>query len=91
MWLITYVADETIVNYIKIIVLYRDMQLEINKETSTKIAEVSDILGIKKAELVERAILIYLDNLSKYLDLKKELSEWDTLSEEAWDNFEKKL
>ena len=67
------------------------MQLEIPKETSEKVVEASKLLGIEKRELIERAILIYLDNLSKYLDLKKEMSEWDVLSDEALAHFEKSL
>ena len=48
-------------------------------------------MGIKKDELVDRAILLYLDNLSKYLELKQEMHDWDILSDEALLNFEKSL
>lgn len=65
------------------------MQIEIPKETSKKVEEASKTLGLEEKELVNRALLIYLDNLQKYLDLKKELKEWDTLSDEAFLNFER--
>ena len=36
-------------------------------------------------------ILKTLDNISKYLELKKEFSNWDKLSDEALIDFEKQL
>jgi len=65
--------------------------IEIPKDTSKKVDEVSKILGIDKDKLVDRAILVYLDTISKYSDLKKEMAEWDLLSDEALINFEKSL
>jgi len=67
------------------------MQIEIEKDISKKINEASKLLGIEKSKIIDRAILIYLDNLSKYLDLKQEMKAWDTLSDEALINFEKSL
>jgi len=67
------------------------MQIEIPKDTSIKINRASLILGIKEKELIDRAILLYLDNISKYLSLKQEMKEWDLLSDEALMNFEKSL
>ena len=65
--------------------------IEIPKDTSKKVDEASKILGIEKDKLVDRAILVYLDTISKYSDLKKEIAEWDLLSDEALVNFEKSL
>lgn len=67
------------------------MQIEIPEDTLEKVNKVSDLLGIKEKELIERAILLFLDNMSKYLDLKKEMKEWDILSDEAIINFERSL
>ena len=67
------------------------MQIEIPKDMSKKLDETAKLLGIKKQELIDRAILLYLDNLSKYLDLKREMKEWDILSDEALMNFERSL
>ena len=67
------------------------MQIQIPKEMSERLVKVSDILGFKKEEIVDRAILFYLDTIQKQLDLKQELKEWDILSDEALKNFEKSL
>lgn len=67
------------------------MQIEIPKETLKKVEVASNTLGIKDAEIVNRAVLVYLDNLQKYMELKKELAAWDSLSDEAILNFERQL
>lgn len=67
------------------------MQIEIPKDTSKKVSNMSDLLGIKKKELIDRAILLYLDNISKYLNLKQEMKDWDRVSDEALIDFEKSL
>jgi hypothetical protein len=67
------------------------MEIEIRKDTSEKISKASKILGLKKKELVDRAILLYLDSISRYTDLKQEMREWDVLSDEALMNFEEAL
>ena len=67
------------------------MQIELEKDTSKKVDEASKLLGIGKNEIIDRAVLVYLDNLAKYLDLKHEMKAWDSLSDEALINFEKSL
>lgn len=67
------------------------MQIEIQKETSEKLEKTARLLGLKKDELADKALLIYLDNISKHVALKKEMKEWDFLSDEAFVNFEKAL
>ena len=67
------------------------MQVEIAKDTSKKVDKVSKLLGIGESQLVESAILLYLDKISKYLNLKKEMNKWDSLSDKALMNFEKSL
>ena len=67
------------------------MEVEIQKDTSIKIEKASELLGIKEQDVVDRALILYLDSISKYLDLKKEMKEWDALSDEALLNFEKSL
>ncbi|MBI2107817.1 hypothetical protein HYT54_01710 [Candidatus Woesearchaeota archaeon] len=67
------------------------MQIEIQKDTSRKIEETAKLLGLKREDLVDRAVMVYIDGISKYLELKKELNEWDVLSDEALVNFEKSL
>ncbi|MBS3176375.1 hypothetical protein J4457_04005 [Candidatus Woesearchaeota archaeon] len=67
------------------------MNVELEKTTFQKVDRASKLLGIKKNQLIDRAVLVYIDNLSKYLDLKQELDAWDVLSDEALTNFEKAL
>ncbi|MBI3037011.1 hypothetical protein HYY73_04670 [Candidatus Woesearchaeota archaeon] len=67
------------------------MQIEIQKDTSEKLEKAARLLGQKKNELANRAILLYLDNIIKHAALKKEMKGWDFLSDEALANFEKAL
>jgi len=67
------------------------MQIELPKETSKKVHRASELLGIQNQELVQRALIVYLDNLEKYMALKQEMKDWDTLSDEALQSFEKSL
>ena len=67
------------------------MEIEISDETMELINQVEKILGIRKKELVNRAILVYVDGMSKQIALKNEFGAWDELSDESLDNFEKSL
>ncbi len=67
------------------------MHVNISKDVDMKVKYVSTVLGIDKKELVDRALLTYIDSVSKFLNLKKEFKEWDKLSDEALLNFEKSL
>ena len=65
--------------------------IKIAEDTSEKLDKASEALGLKRQEIVDRALLVYLDNLEKYIELKEELKDWDSLSDEALVNFEKSL
>lgn len=67
------------------------MEIQIPKETDKRLKRASEILGFKKQEIVDRALLFYLDTIQKQMELKKEFKEWDALSDEALMNFEKAL
>lgn len=67
------------------------MTLKISKEMDNKLSEVSKLLNLQKTELINRALVIYLDNLEKYLELKRDQEIWDRLSDEALENFERAL
>lgn len=67
------------------------MQLELPKETTEKITEASKILGMKSQDIIDRAVLVYLDNIRNFLKLKEELAAWDKLSDEALITFERSL
>jgi len=75
---------------IKSPIVYK-MHVDVSKDVGTKIERMSGIMGIGKKELVDRAILTYIDSVSRFLELKKEFREWDELSDEALLNFEKSL
>jgi len=62
-----------------------------SKDTSMKVHQASKDLGIREEALVDRAIIVYLDSISKYLALKQEMKAWDSLSDEALMSFEKGL
>lgn len=67
------------------------MQIQTSKDTDKKIKEASKALGLEDEEIVDRAISLYLDNIEKYVELKKEFKDWDKLSDEALMNFERSL
>ncbi len=67
------------------------MKIELPKDVNKKLLEVSDLLDLEEEEIINRAVLLYLDNIQKYLELKKEFKAWDELSDEALGNFERNL
>lgn len=67
------------------------MEVELKKETSKEIEEAAMAFGMKKQEIIRRAILLYLDELRNLIGLKKELKAWDALSDEALSKLERKL
>ena len=67
------------------------MNIHFSKNVSMQIQEIADKTGTKEEEIVNNAVLLYLDNISKYITLKKELSALDRLSDDALLNFEASL
>jgi len=67
------------------------MEIELPKDVNKKLLEVANLMDLGEEEIVNRALLIYLDNIQKYLVLKKETKAWDEMSDEALDNFERDL
>ncbi len=67
------------------------MQIQVSRDINRKVREASKILGLGEGEIVDRAILLYLDNIGKHMELKKEFKEWDQLSDEALRSFERGL
>ncbi|MBS3096701.1 hypothetical protein J4480_04645 [Candidatus Woesearchaeota archaeon] len=65
------------------------MEIQLSKDTKNKLNEVSSILGIRDRDVVNRALLFYLDTISKQLELKREMASWDYLSDEALAKFDK--
>ncbi len=62
--------------------------VQISEGAYSEVKHASTMLGFNEQDIVERAIVIYLDIIQKQVELKKEFQEWDELSDEALDNFE---
>lgn len=56
------------------------LQKELNQEAE----KVSREMGINKKELLERALILYLEGVKQQLGLFKEMEAWDKLSDEAF-------
>jgi hypothetical protein len=67
------------------------MECIISDRISDKVAKAAQSLGYDESELVNRAILYYLDSIKSNLELKSEFDSWDELSDEALKIFEKEL
>ncbi|MBI2675695.1 MAG: hypothetical protein HYX24_04515 [Candidatus Aenigmarchaeota archaeon] len=67
------------------------MQVKLSQEVEKKVGEAAHALGLNENEVVNQALLFYLDTISKNLSLKLELQAWENLSDEAWANFESQL
>ncbi|MCK5832145.1 hypothetical protein KAH81_00575 [bacterium] len=66
-------------------------KIELSKRIDERVKSASDTLGFDKQEIVERAILFYLDTIDRRIELKQEFNEWDMLSDETLANFEAAL
>lgn len=67
------------------------MNVNLSKTVTLQIQEVAKGVGLKEEEIVNNAVLLYLDTMKKHLQLKKELNELDELSDEVLSNFEAQL
>jgi hypothetical protein len=67
------------------------MEIRMTKELDDRLMFASESFGFDKREVVERAVLFYLDAMDKQLKLKTEFEAWDNLSDEALIKFEEQL
>ncbi|MCX6154825.1 MAG: hypothetical protein NT007_11775 [Candidatus Kapabacteria bacterium] len=67
------------------------MELALSLAVDRKVSNAALSLGFKKQELIERALLVYLDLMKNQIDLNKEFTSLDLLSDEALINFEEQL
>ena len=44
----------------------------------------SRVLGVEETEMMNRAMLFYLDNVENSLAMRNEFNAWESLSDEAW-------
>lgn len=68
-----------------------NMSITIKKNTQKDLKKIAERMGIKEKELVDRALLLYLENAKKLLDLEKEFLAWDALSDEAFCQLSQKV
>ncbi|PKP57565.1 MAG: hypothetical protein CVT88_04910 [Candidatus Altiarchaeales archaeon HGW-Altiarchaeales-1] len=67
------------------------MQVQISEEAYSEVKNASNILGFNEQNIIERAIVVYLDMIQKQIELKQEFQQWDELSDETLNNFENAL
>lgn len=75
----------------KCFTLSKVMEVELTKDATEEIERVSILLGMQTQEIIRRAIIVYLDEIQKFVELKKEFDAWDTASDEALERFERKV
>jgi hypothetical protein len=59
----------------------------VSSSVEKKVKSASKKLGFEEKDLVDRALLLYLDSIEKNIQLKKEFAEWDALSDEVMEKF----
>jgi hypothetical protein len=67
------------------------MNIVIEKNIQRGLTEIAKRMGVGEKELVDRALLLYLENAKKLLDLDKEFLAWDALSDESFYQLSQKL
>lgn len=67
------------------------MELILPESIELRISKASSILGFRKQEIIQRALVYYLDSINSQLELKNEFNNWDKLSDEAFISFENAL
>jgi hypothetical protein len=58
------------------------------KQNPKVLINLSKKMGIGDEALVRRAILFYTDSVKREMELRREMSGWDSLSDEALSDFE---
>ncbi len=56
----------------------------LEKELKREAEKVSKEMGIDNKELLERALILYLDSVKRQLSLFKELEAWERLSDDVF-------
>ena len=59
------------------------MQIQLEKKINKRIRDVSKAFGINERQIIDRALLFYLDAVQRSFNLRNEFDAWDTLSDEA--------
>jgi hypothetical protein len=64
------------------------MNLLLSKKLNHELEIKAEILGSDKLEVIERALRFYFNALDNNVSLQKQFTEWDSLSDEALNNFD---
>ncbi|MBI4451426.1 hypothetical protein HY642_05610 [Candidatus Woesearchaeota archaeon] len=67
------------------------MNIAVSTEVAERLERLSASMHFEKAELAERAITVYVDQMERLLELEDELAAWERASDEALTSFEKSL
>jgi len=59
------------------------MQIQLKENLYDDVKTASRFIGVDEEELIDRALLFYLNSIQAEMDLEKELKAWDYLSDEA--------
>ena len=65
--------------------------LTLTKKNARGVREAARLIGVNEKEILERAVLFYLESIRATVDLEKEFRAWEGLSDEAFRTMEKKL
>ena len=60
------------------------MSIKLANRINQRIKTASRVLGVEEAEMMDRAMLFYLDNVENSLAMRNEFNAWESLSDEAW-------
>lgn len=63
----------------------------LTKKNVRGIREAARLIGTDEKEILERAVILYLNSIKATLDLEKELRGWDALSDETFVRMGKSL
>ncbi len=58
------------------------MQVNFHNQTMARLKQVSQVIGIREENLIQRAVLYYLDAIQKQAELIDEMNAWDNMSDE---------
>ena len=65
--------------------------ITLNKTLQSDLAKASKLTGIDEREITERALILYLDSLRNFSDLKTELNAWQELGMQSFRTVEDML
>ena len=68
-----------------------EMQIHLQEPTFMQLKKVAQTTGIAEEQLIQRAVLYYLDAIQKHVEFYEEMNAWERLSDEALANFEAAL